>query len=288
MKPASLSADGQRYRLVSLWGLMRPFRVDAFLDDIRLMVRVAAHFGKTGHTDDDVDARISAEIKTKTAKRVTHLRGLCVEAGLTASIATANKILNLLSDGRPKYVELGVLAEDLQERMIDELQALTILELSPQDAEYYNSPRKGWENLITRFPDIASDVEEAGKCFALSRYTAAVYHSVQIIESGLIVFGGFLQVSDPLSGWTAVTAAMSNIVNKKKHEERSEFERANFAFIEQMHGTVESLKNAWRNKVSHSQNKLTLMTKDFSQEIADDILHATKAFMRRLAIGLPQ
>jgi hypothetical protein len=57
--------------------------------------------------------------------------------------------------------------------------------------------------------------------------------------------------------------------------------------FEQVHQTAEALKNAWRNKISHAQGRLVLMTATFSPEIAEEILFGTRAFMRRLADGLP-
>lgn len=50
---------------------------------------------------------------------------------------------------------------------------------------------------------------------------------------------------------------------------------------------MEALKNAWRNKISHAQGKLNLLSPAFTREIAEEILIATRAFMRRLAEGLP-
>jgi hypothetical protein len=151
---------------------------------------------------------------------------------------------------------------------------------------YYNDPRKGWEAIIEHFRDTATDIEEASKCFALSRYAAAVFHSVQVVEVGLIELGKMIGVTDPLPGWTATTNRLKSIITKG-HEARTSFERQHFAFLEQMHGTVEGLKNAWRNKVSHVHGKLTLLTSEFSPEVAEEILFATRAFMRRLATDAP-
>ena len=86
----------------------------------------------------------------------------------------------------------------------------------------------------------------------LSRYAAAVFHSVQVVEVGLIELGEFIGVDAPHSGWTAVSTALDKII-AKKHRDRTEFERNNFKFLEQMQGTVAGLKNAWRNKISHAQ-----------------------------------
>ena len=93
---------------------------------------------------------------------------------------------------------------------------------------------------------------------ALEIYPAAVFHSIQIVEAGLIELGKFISVEDPKSGWTAVANKLKKIVSSK-HEDRTKFERQNFEFIEQVKGTVEALKNAWRNKISHAEGKLLLM-----------------------------
>ena len=109
--------------------------------------------------------------------------------------------------------------------------------------ELFEEPRKRWEEVIARFPNAIQDIDEAAKCFALSRYAACVFHCVQIIEHGLLPLGAFLSVNDPLSGWTSVAGALKKIIDKK-YDQRSEFEKKHSPSIEQMQGTVEALKNA--------------------------------------------
>jgi hypothetical protein len=60
-----------------------------------------------------------------------------------------------------------------------------------------------------------------------------------------------------------------------------------FAFLEQMHGTIGALNRAWRNKISHAQGRLVLMTSEFSPEVAEEIMVASRSFMWRLATELP-
>jgi len=42
-----------------------------------------------------------------------------------------------------------------------------------------------------------------------------------------------------------------------------------------------------QESISHAQGRLVLMKKEFSPEVAEEILFATRSFMRRLADGLP-
>jgi hypothetical protein len=159
--------------------------------------------------------------------------------------------------------------------------------LSLAEARHYKEPRKGWESIVARFPDTVTDIEEASKCIAVSRYTAAVFHSLLVVEVGLIELGKFIAVNDPISGWTAVAQRLKKIIDTK-YQDRSDFEKANGAFLEQVQGTVAALKNAWRNKISHAHDKLYLMTgEQFHPDVAEEILLATRAFMRRLVEGLP-
>jgi hypothetical protein len=210
----------------------------------------------------------------------------CVELELVASVATIKKMRRQLAQPNCTWGEYGALAEELYHRLFDEMRGRFFWSLSIRETEYYIRPWNGWEKIISRFPDTLEKVEEASKCFALSRYAAAVFHSLQVIEVGLIELGTFMDVKDPLSGWTAVSNRLNSIMGKK-YNERTDFERQNFEFLEQVQGTVEALKNAWRNKISHAQGKLVLMTTDFTPEIAEEIIFATRAFMRRLAEGLP-
>lgn len=208
---------------------------------------------------------------------------------LTQSTIKARRIAEtrLIGTNEQENIELKRQIQELHERIRDELTGQLFTHIPPNRAKYYENPQKGWEEIIDRFPNTLDDIEEAHKCFALDRFAAAVFHSNQIIEVGLIELGKFIGVTDPKSGWTAVTNRLDKIVNKTKHEDRTSFEQANFQFLEQLHGTVEGLKNAWRNKIGHVQGRLVLLTAQFSPEIAEEILFATRALMRRLATGLP-
>lgn len=209
-----------------------------------------------------------------------------VEIGMSASAASLRKLVAEAGSPDCTWGKLQSLADEMHGRIVDEANARQFFSLSVREADWYSLPRRGWERPLERFPDIVDDVEEASKCFALSRYAGAVFHSVQIIEVGLIDLGTFLKVTDPRSGWTAVSGALETVI-RKNHKARTRFEQKNFAFLEQMQGLVHGLKNAWRNKISHAHGRLILMSKEFSPEVAEEILVASRAFMRRLADDLP-
>jgi hypothetical protein len=282
-------ADWRPGRLWSLWDIMRRFSVAQLL-------AIAAAGGLSGariefdkHFPVKPDSKSNMLEESNVVKFIESHESVaqaCIDLELTCSLATIRKIQEMLRSPNPSYTKLHPLDLELQNRLIDETFHKVFWALSIRESELYDNPRKGWKEIIEHFPDTVTDIEEASKCFALSRYAAAIFHSVQVVEVGLIELGKLIGVADPLSGWTATTNRLQSII-KKGHEARTPFERQHFSFFEQMHGTIEGLKNAWRNKISHAQAKLILLTADFSPDVAEEILFATRAFMRRLAEGLP-
>jgi hypothetical protein len=176
---------------------------------------------------------------------------------------------------------------EIQTRMHDELSINLFFKLPNDKKLYFDFPLKGWEEIVARFPDTTGNVEEMSKCFALSRYAASVFHGVKAVESVLIQFGTFLGVNDPLSGWTAVTSRLEVLLVKTKYPDLPPKYQSCRPFLEQMNAVAQALQSAWRNKISHTQGSLTLMTVEFSPDVAEEIMVASRSFMRRLATEMP-
>jgi hypothetical protein len=265
---------------------MRPFFLNALLS--------WAEQGGIAFVQDEMDKqfpnsgdRYSATSVAAHTILLESLEDVCIELDLVASLATIRKMREAYAKPDLLRAELTPLQIELKGRLHDELSRRTFWVLSAREYQLYLEPAKGWEIIIERFPSAIGDIVEAQRCFALSRYAATVFHSVQVVEAGLIELGKLIGVTDPHSGWTAVSNRLKKIIDTK-HQDRSPLEQQQFPFLEQIQGTIESLKNAWRNKVSHAHVKLVLITSDFSPEIAEEILFATRAFMRRLATEMPK
>lgn len=269
--------------LVSLHDIMRAFKPEEFgkLHHLLGFIEGLGYLKDFGE-----DTIIINKVRVSVSETVLPYQSRCIELGLKTSAITINRILVLLAEPNATYGKLRKLVDELHGRITDEMTGTLFLSLTAQEAKCYNEPIIGWQEIIQRFPGTIRDIEEAYKSFALGRYAAAVFHSVRVIEVGLIELGKFIQVVDPISGWAAVTKRLRQIISTK-YENRSKFEKENFAFLEQMQGVSEALKNAWRNKVNHAGEKPFLMVADIIPEIAEEILMASRAFMRTLADGLP-
>lgn len=264
--------------LWSLWDIMRAFDASGWLS----LMRQITLWSVAGSDDLLLGEPFRAD-QHRSMKSYEHS---FTTIGLSGSRVTLGKLIAALDNPDCTYGHLRPLCQELRGRLVDETRDKAFFQMTLRESDLFIEWRREWESSIERFPGIVGDVEESSKCLALSRYAAAIFHSLQIVEASLIDLGSFLLVTDPHSGWTAVSGALAKSVAKKWGEKTS-FEKKNHVFLEQVQGTVEGLKNAWRNKISHVNGKLVLITKETSPQVAEEILFATRAFVRRLAEGLP-
>ena len=185
-----------------------------------------------------------------------------------------------------KAPAIGGDLERMRLTFIDELSTKLFFQLRNEKKEWFEIPRKGWEKITERFPDTVTDIEEMSKCLALSRYAASVFHSLLIVERGLIELGRAIGVTDPKPGWDATCNKMKILLDGG-HKSYPPSLTIGFSALEQINQAPQSMKMAWRNKVNHAAGCLTVMSSDFVPDVAEEIVLGTRGFMRRLATDLP-
>jgi hypothetical protein len=187
---------------------------------------------------------------------------------------------------QPK-VTLQCSIADIQNRLTDELSLNFFFKLSQDRKDYFDDPFKGWADIVTRFDLTLRDVEEMNKCFALCRYTAAMYHAMQIAEAGAIELGIYIGVADPKKGWGPTEKLLQQIV-KDGHSKLPPHLAGKFEFLEQMSREIDSMVLAWRHKVDHAANHLAIIPNaEFTPDIAEHVMSAVRVFMLRLLEGIP-
>jgi enamine deaminase RidA (YjgF/YER057c/UK114 family) len=197
---------------------------------------------------------------------------------------------NPMSKVTPHVLDKDVLFQHLERirlTFIDELSTKLFFQLPNNRKQWFEAPTKGWEKIIEHFPDTTADVEEMNKCFALSRYTAAVFHSLLVVESGLIALGELIGARDKKVGWDATCKRMQELLTAGHGSYPADI-LVSFSVLEQINQSTQAMKLAWRNKVNHVAGKLMVMSTGFAPDIAEEIILATRAFMRRLATALPE
>lgn len=92
--------------------------------------------------------------------------------------------------------------DQLHGYMINEAKTLVAMMLPAASIPLYEQrdPLFG-ANTANKFPSLSYDIEEAGKCLALGRSTAAVFHALRCLEAGFAAMWRCLGIADPLSGF---------------------------------------------------------------------------------------
>jgi hypothetical protein len=144
----------------------------------------------------------------------------------------------------------------------------------PKDEQYLN-PLAKWDEALAKFPEITTDVEEATKCFALSRYTAAVFHFMRVMELGVQQLGNHFSVAraaDKL--WGDITNEIGQKVKALPRSTPTETAiQASFAEAA-LH--LDHVRLAWRNPTMHPKQTYT-------EDEAQDVLGKVRIFMNHLA-----
>jgi hypothetical protein len=176
--------------------------------------------------------------------------------------------------------------DDLSDSIRREMKRTLFMYVPRERARWYQEPLKDWEAVTARWPKTLHDIEEAAKCFACDRFDGAVVHMMLVAEYGALEIGKLLELNDPKLGWPRVSKELKRITSDA-FPKLSALEQKHFPLLEQISPLMLAMQNAWRHKVSHADNRLVLLSGEFQPFVAEEIIFATRAFMRRLATDLP-
>ncbi len=220
------------------------------------------------------------------------LSGLMTDASLhnLQSVGLqCQRILQRIQQQKVLPVKCGEIRDELRSlrtRYEDELAQHLFLHLTLKEADSYQNPEKGWQEVITRFSKVRYNIEESAKCFALTRYGAAVFHILQVAEYGVIQVGNLLAVSGDKPGWSCLKRLQELIA--VPYPQRSTLAQQHSKLLENVLPLATAMKDAWRHKLDHVDNQIVWVDTDFSPHVAEEIIAATRGFMRKLSAELPR
>ncbi len=164
---------------------------------------------------------------------------------------------------------------DLLSRLMDLVGEYRFLFVGSALVPLYEQPRLFGDKVDTKFKKASVDIEEAGKCLALGRGTAAVFHMMRVLEIALQKVSSKIGVPlDPDRNWDPILRDMRTAIkgwSRQTSSERRKHERWSAAV-----GHLENVKDAWRNPTMHPRHY-------YSQEWASEVWEHVRLFMARLA-----
>lgn len=224
-------------------------------------------------TRNDPKREVSSQLLETLKGRADQVADMLEESGLPFSAKTARRATEFGSG--TTYSDLNHWFGEFHRRLKDELQGTTLFALNPDTVHLYTEPSLFGETVAERFSSTAFDIEEAGKCLALSLGTACVFHLMRVLEGGLYALGSDLGITKLQENWQNAIEQIEKAIRDlpKADPRKTPYSEAAAHFM--------NVKDAWRNHTAH-------IGQVYPDEKAQQILDSVKAFMQTLATQLSE
>ena len=234
-------------------------------------------------TKNIADKPLAKDTKEKALRALLILRNSCEQIEFDLAIKGADWALKELAQEGITNAQHAAIIGELERRVTDELSSNLFFHVPMGRAKYYPSKDETYETkpllsaaALKKFPRSTEDMEEAGKCFALGRYTACVFHLMRVMERGVQRLGKKLKVTIPVEekDWgkisTHVNGALNRLPNSTVQEKRIHARYTKAAVY------LDNVRESWRNPTMHPKETYT-------DEEAEDCLRFVKQYMEFLA-----
>ncbi len=251
------------YGIVSLMDILKEYghtflRLGQVLTAAVTVSQMGARSGVKHQSARDFEAKCISATKQMIDTQLPEIIKCCRELHLQFSAIFAERIINDYKNAGQS--DLHLMLSQLQSRIDDELSLTFFRHVTKEQAELFSQTKPFGEKVADKFPKAIEDIDEATKCMALERYTAAVFHLMRVMEIGVQHLGKKLKVPNPAEReWhkilTAVNGAIKQLSNPptpitaKQKSQRDKLAQAAVY--------LENVKNAWRNSVMHPKATYT-------------------------------
>lgn len=262
--------------------------------EIRLLVKATTSItammsmlGSMLNADEDNAAK--APLLADLQHSAEFIRDIARSAGMDATEAGATRLSESLQALKTRHIndagkklrisqaEISDLERNVDYLVMcfhDQLNAKHGLFLTNEEARLYHSkePLFG-KDVFEKFNDAARDIAESGKCLALGRNTACVFHLMLAMERALRAMAAKIEaeVYDKHGNFDRWSVIVGNVkaaiptLPKKKQDAWTD-----------AHNLLWGVGKVWRNDTMHPAEA-------YSDEEARDVFNAVKVFMARLA-----
>jgi hypothetical protein len=258
------------YRLWSLFDMQTLFA--------NHVVAISTRLSELGELAKNQAGSLSGADGTSLITALAKIRPDCESIGLESSLDQIHRIARLLTNKNVKHSEIAEHIRDLQRRFADDLGRTLCLFIAHDKAKYWRTGQLFGPEVFERLPLATVDIEEAGKCLACQRGTAAVFHLMRVMEVGLKETAAALGIPYAPS-WESYLKQIERKISQDWPAKKAEWKKDE-PFFREVLGQLTAVKVAWRNPTMHVVN-------DYTPEQAEEIFTAVRSFMRHLAAKLP-
>ena len=196
------------------------------------------------------------------------------------------RVLDDVESADPRHrleaVRVCARIEDLAQNIQSELKAQLFLVVPAARKSWFKEGDDALFGQIVAdaFPDSTPEIAEAGRCFALARWTSCVFHLMRGLELAIHRWAAELEVDQfkaiELENWKNILDAGQKKIDALQRLPKSPERDAKLAYFSETQVHFRAIKDAWRNHVAHARER-------YDEERALSILSHTREFMRLLA-----
>jgi hypothetical protein len=220
---------------------------------------------------------LSKEVKRRIGLALENLRSACVRSDIEEAIPPIDRLVRSLSSPFTSEGDITTEIRHLINGMWDRLKTEYYFHVSLRDVDLYNTSDLFGPIVARKMPATAEDIEEAGKCLALSRHTACVFHLMRVMELGVHVLAKKLKVrsvNPAVDSWDRIAGQVNVAINALPA--RTARQKARKESLGAASAHLNSVRIAWRNPTMHPK-------KTYTYDQARDVFNASRAFMDHLA-----
>ena len=210
---------------------------------------------------------------------------LCIGLDMKVSALAIRRLVGLVNSETESigFWEVTRAITEIESRIYDELSGEMFLHLRRDDSAYFNNI--DWFGLETvyRFQSTEWDVIEAGKCFALERYTACIIHLMRVLEFGLASLATALGVEIGTNpSWHPILIQCEKRIGTLKDHDPDW--RENEPFYHRAAMEFRHFQRAVRNRTAHAHDRYG----DGQYQEVKDLMEHVASFMRHLSTRLAE
>jgi hypothetical protein len=211
---------------VSSDGKLIPGRVYSLLEIMRqigghhifLLAQMLGDIGEACSNAKSPDDMVDDTGKRMFETMMSSLRG----ANLPVSLNVADTYDEMLRD-KDSTISYGFLKPQihaLKEAVFAELRTMLFFRMDEEKRTFFEKERLFGDNVGIKFPTASFDIEEGGKCLALGRPTACVFHMMRGMEVGLKALAKDLKIPYAPSWESYIKQIEANITARHKSKSK--------------------------------------------------------------------
>lgn len=230
--------------------------------------------------DDRGDGESNRPLPEKTKEQVAGWLKIASIVTSDFEIKAADDRISIIQKFLAKGMTWGQLSIEsrvLQETITAGLKNQLIYRYPTEQASVLMRWQKDWKTVRAKFPSTEPDIRGAVDCWALGHGTAAVFHSMRILEYGIAALAKNVGRDPGMQNWQNLIDQIESEIRSLGKTLPAGIEKSErLRFLSEAAKEMVYFKDGWRNYVSH--NRAT-----YDQYQARSVIEHTRSFMMALS-----